>query len=80
MDKRSLSIAGHRTSIALEPEFWAALEAMAAERSQTMAGLIRDIDEARQTANLSSATRLAVLRWYQDKATATSGENRSRPG
>ena len=71
MDKRSLSIAGHRTSIALEPEFWAALEAMAAERSQTMAGLIRDIDEARQTANLSSATRLAVLRWYQDKAAAT---------
>ena len=68
MDKRSLSIAGHRTSIALEPEFWAALEAMAAERSQTMAGLIRDIDESRQTANLSSATRLAVLRWYQDKA------------
>jgi len=68
MDKRSLSISGHRTSIALEPEFWAALEAMAAEKSQTMAGLIRDIDETRQTANLSSAARLAVLRWYQDKA------------
>lgn len=67
MDKRSLSIAGHRTSIALEPEFWAALEAMAAERSQTMAGLIRQIDENRQTANLSSAARLAVLRWYQDR-------------
>ena len=65
MDKRSLSIAGHRTSIALEPEFWAALEAMAAEKSQTMAGLIREIDETRETANLSSATRLAVLRWYQ---------------
>jgi predicted DNA-binding ribbon-helix-helix protein len=68
MDKRSLSIAGHRTSIALEPEFWAALEAMAAEQSQTMAGLIRNIDEVRQTANLSSAARLAVLRWYQDRA------------
>ena len=67
MDKRSLSIAGHRTSIALEPEFWAALEAMAAERSQTMAGLIRQIDENRQTTNLSSAARLAVLRWYQDR-------------
>ncbi|WP_332688904.1 ribbon-helix-helix domain-containing protein [Devosia sp.] len=65
MDKRSLSIAGHRTSIALEPEFWAALEAMAAERAQPMAGLIRDIDENRQTDNLSSAARLAVLRWYQ---------------
>ena len=67
MDKRSLSISGHRTSIALEPEFWTALEAMAAEKSQTMAGLIRDIDENRQTANLSSAARLAVLRWYQDR-------------
>ena len=68
MDKRSLSIAGHRTSIALEPEFWAALEAMAAEKSRTMAGLIREIDESRQTANLSSAARLAVLRWYQERA------------
>lgn len=67
MDKRSLSISGHRTSIALEPEFWAALEAMAAEKSQTMAGLIREIDENRQTANLSSASRLAVLRWYQQR-------------
>lgn len=68
MDKRSLSIAGHRTSIALEPEFWAALEAMAAEKSQTMAALIREIDENRQTTNLSSATRVAVLRWYQQRA------------
>ncbi|MDB5612800.1 MAG: ribbon-helix-helix protein [Devosia sp.] len=68
MDKRSLSIAGHRTSIALEPEFWTALEAMAAEKSQPMAALIRDIDEQRQTTNLSSAARLAVLRWYQARA------------
>ena len=67
MEKRSLSIAGHRTSIALEPEFWVALEAMAAEKSQTMAGLIREIDEVRQTANLSSAARVAVLRWYQQR-------------
>ena len=67
MDKRSLSIAGHRTSIALEPEFWGALEAMAAERDQPMAALIRDIDEKRSTVNLSSAARLAVLRWYQSK-------------
>jgi len=67
MDKRSLSISGHRTSIALEPEFWAALEAMAAARSQTITSLIRHIDETRQTPNLSSAARLAVLRWYQDR-------------
>jgi predicted DNA-binding ribbon-helix-helix protein len=68
MDKRSLSISGHRTSIALEPEFWAALELMATESGQTMAALIRSIDATRQTANLSSAARLAVLRWYQAKA------------
>ena len=68
MDKRSLSIAGHRTSIALEPEFWAALELMAAQSGQTMAALIRSIDANRQTANLSSAARLAVLHWYQKRA------------
>jgi predicted DNA-binding ribbon-helix-helix protein len=67
MDKRSLSIAGHRTSIALEPEFWAALEAMAAAEQCSLAALIRSIDEARQTPNLSSAARLAVLRWYQQR-------------
>lgn len=68
MDKRSLSIAGHRTSIALEPEFWAALERMAQDAGQPMAGLIRSIDENRQTTNLSSAARVAVLKWYQQKA------------
>jgi predicted DNA-binding ribbon-helix-helix protein len=65
LEKRSLSIAGHRTSIALEPEFWAALEAMAKQSGQSLAGLIRSIDENRATPNLSSAIRLAVLAWYQ---------------
>jgi predicted DNA-binding ribbon-helix-helix protein len=68
MDKRSLSIAGHRTSIALEPEFWAALEEIARTRSLSLAQLIREIDETRTTANLSSAVRLAVLRWYQNRS------------
>lgn len=67
MDKRSLSIAGHRTSIALEPQFWDALEAMAAERNTSMASLIKSIDETRASANLSSSARLAVLAWYQQK-------------
>ena len=72
MEKRSLSIAGHRTSIALEPQFWAALAEMAAENGQTMAALIKSIDETRETANLSSATRLAVLQWYQQRLAASS--------
>lgn len=72
MDKRSLSIAGHRTSIALEPQFWAALERMASESGQTMTSLIASIDTDRQTTNLSSAVRLAVLDWYRAKVDAAS--------
>ncbi len=67
MQKRSLSIAGHRTSIALEPEFWDGLEAMARDRELALGALIRQIDEGRQNPNLSSALRLAVLRFYQAK-------------
>jgi predicted DNA-binding ribbon-helix-helix protein len=65
VQKRSLTIAGHRTSVALEAEFWAGLEAIAAERRLPLAGLIREIDETRNGPNLSSAIRIAVLHWYQ---------------
>ena len=70
MLKRSLSIAGHRTSIALEPEFWAGLEAMATDRALPLTTLIRTIDEARDIPNLSSALRIAVLGWYRNRAEA----------
>jgi predicted DNA-binding ribbon-helix-helix protein len=66
MLKRSLTIAGHRTSIALEPEFWAALEELAAKRSMRLASLIEEIDRSREGPNLSSALRVAVLRDAQD--------------
>lgn len=68
MQKRSLAIAGHRTSLALEPEFWRGLEAMAQSRGIKLNGLIREIDEGRDAPNLSSAVRVAVLRWYQERA------------
>ena len=71
MEKRSLSIAGHRTSIALESEFWAAIDLMAAAADQPVAALIRSIDEQRTTDNLSSAVRLAVLKYYQNQATSS---------
>ena len=70
MQKRSLTIAGHRTSIALEPEFWDAVEALAAARALPLAALIREIDENREAPNLSSAVRVAVLEWYQARAKA----------
>jgi len=61
MQKRSLTIAGHRTSIALEPEFWAGLEALAARRGLRLTALIEEIDRDRDGPNLSSALRVAVL-------------------
>lgn len=68
MEKRSLTIAGHRTSIAIEREFWAGLEAMARGGGKSIAALIAEIDQQREAPNLSSAVRLAVLAWYRDRA------------
>lgn len=61
-EKRSVSIAGHRTSIALEPEFWAVLERMAAARGLSLPGLVVEIDAGR-TGPLASALRVAALEW-----------------
>jgi len=65
MQKRTLTIAGHHTSIALEPEFWAGLEAMATGRGLRLTQLIEEIDRTREGPNLSSALRVAVLRTAQ---------------
>jgi predicted DNA-binding ribbon-helix-helix protein len=59
--KRSLSLAGHRTSLALEPEFWRMLEALAAARGLSLAGLVAAIDAQRGERPLASACRLAAL-------------------
>jgi predicted DNA-binding ribbon-helix-helix protein len=68
MLKRSLTIAGHRTSIALEPEFWAALEELAGKRGLRLTALIEEIDRSREGPNLSSALRVAVLRSANSQA------------
>ena len=63
LEKRSLSLSGHRTSIALEPEFWAALAALAAEEELSLAALVTRIDAAREPARpLASALRVYALR------------------
>ena len=59
--KRSVTIAGHRTSISMEPEFWNALREIAAEESRSLADLLTDIDRSRDDRNLSSAARVFVL-------------------
>ena len=68
--KRSLSIAGHRTSISLEEPFWQALRDMAAERKLSLAALVQEIDKQRGRTNLSSAIRVAVLRRYRGESPA----------
>jgi predicted DNA-binding ribbon-helix-helix protein len=60
--KRSLSIAGHRTSISLEPEFWAALKREAEKEGKTLAALVGEIDRNRGNRNLSSAIRVWILK------------------
>lgn len=68
MRKRSLTIAGHRTSIALEAEFWEALEEIAGLSDISLPQLIAEIDETRETTNLSSALRLAALSHYRKES------------
>ena len=66
MVKRSITIAGHRTSVSIEPDFWQALGKIAAGKQMSLAAMIAEIDRTRPTdANLSSAIRLFVLNWYR---------------
>jgi predicted DNA-binding ribbon-helix-helix protein len=59
--KHSMVIAGHRTSVSLEPAFWLALKDLAARRNQSVAALVAQIDIGRGPSNLSSAIRVFVL-------------------
>ena len=65
LQKRSMRIAGHRTSLALEMEFWEALEKIARARGQSLPILIASVDDGRSKAepdaSLASAVRVFVL-------------------
>ena len=64
--KRSLDIAGHRTSVSLEAPFWEALAEIAAAEGKSLAALVAEIDRNRDPAtNLSSAIRVFVLEHYR---------------
>ena len=60
--KRSLTIAGHRTSLSLEPEFWQALQDAARVEKKTLANLVGEVDRTRGSRNLSSAVRVWLFR------------------
>jgi predicted DNA-binding ribbon-helix-helix protein len=66
--KRSIVLNGHKTSISLEEEFWAALKIIAAEQQLTLSEVVASVDERRLSGNLSSAVRLFVLSCYRAAA------------
>ncbi len=66
--KRSLTIAGHRTSVSLEPAFWDAFQEIAAEQGRSVNALATEIDAARGVkAGLATAIRLFVLAEYRTR-------------
>jgi predicted DNA-binding ribbon-helix-helix protein len=63
--KRSIVIAGHKTSVSLEDAFWKGLKEIAGGRDVTLSDLVSTIDSDRRHGNLSSAIRLFVLDYYR---------------
>ena len=74
--KRSLSLSGHRTSVALEPEFWAALDRLAASRGLAVPALIERLDAGRDPSRpLASFLRVLALEHAADPPSAPGTES-----
>ena len=66
--KRSIVVAGHKTSVSLEEAFWSGMKEISSERDLTLSELVGEIDGHRQQGNLSSAIRLFVLDYFRQRA------------
>jgi predicted DNA-binding ribbon-helix-helix protein len=81
--KRSIVIAGHKTSVSLEDAFWAGLKEIAKGRGMTLSDLVATIDTHRRHSNLSSTIRLLVLDHYRSmvsqKPPAQGSYRKSKP-
>jgi len=75
--KRSIVIAGHKTSVSLEDAFWTSLKEIATSRAMTLSELVASIDTGRQHGNLSSAIRLFVLDHFRSGGPATAPHPRA---
>ena len=73
--KRSIVVGGHKTSVSLEDDFWAALREIALRDRATLSGLVGSIDSERQHGNLSSAVRLFVLNHYRQRIEVEASAN-----
>jgi predicted DNA-binding ribbon-helix-helix protein len=76
--KRSIVIAGHKTSVSVEDAFWTALKEIAFSRGGTVAELVATIDAGRQHDNLSSAIRLFVLDHFRAQMSGNIVRERAR--
>jgi predicted DNA-binding ribbon-helix-helix protein len=74
--KRSIVIAGHKTSVSLEDAFWTGLKEIAAKRDMTLSDMVASIDQERRHGNLSSAIRLFVLDHYRGGQPAVHAEQK----
>ena len=66
--KRSIVVAGHKTSVSLEEAFWNGMKEISGLRNMTLSELVGEIDNNRQQGNLSSAIRLFVLDHFKNRA------------
>ena len=84
--KHSIVVGGHKTSVSLEDDFWAALREIALRDHTTLSGLVGSIDSQRQHGNLSSAVRLFVFNHYRQRIEASANQgawratNETHPG
>jgi predicted DNA-binding ribbon-helix-helix protein len=76
--KRSVVVAGHKTSVSLEDAFWRSLKEIARYRNMTLSALLAAIDSERHHGNLSSAIRLFVLNFYRDQLDIRDGRGGSQ--
>ena len=76
--KRSIVVAGHKTSVSLEEAFWTGMKEISAFRNMTLSELVGEIDGKRQQGNLSSAIRLFVLDYFRTRALGQPSESHPR--
>ena len=71
VQKRSIVVAGHKTSVSLEEAFWTGMKEICGLRNVSVSQLVGEIDNNRQQGNLSSAIRLFVLEHFKSRAATT---------
>ena len=77
--KRSIVLAGHKTSVSLEDAFWKSLKQIAISRGTTLSSLVTSIDIERRQGNLSSCLRLFVLDFYRSRRIEATGAREAPP-